>query len=149
MRSAPSEFLCAWDGRLMMDPVVSPQGFAFERAGLVHALAKSGGCCPLTSEPLSLGDCTRCLDPELHPELPPSPNPRYPIPSPPNHLPTPPHPPWHSDSDIWAFRFRLIINRYCYLMLHASCLMTHGSWLTLHGHESSSIKYQVSISINY
>jgi len=61
--SAPSEFLCAWDGRLMMDPVVSPQGFAFERAGLVHALAKSGGCCPLTSEPLSLGDCTRC--PEL------------------------------------------------------------------------------------
>ena len=36
----------------------------------------------------------------------PPPNPRYPIPAPPNHLPTPPHPPWHSDSDIWAFRFR-------------------------------------------
>lgn len=61
--TAPAEFRCAYDGQLMMDPVRSPQGHVFERAGLAHILAVLGGLCPVTGSPLTVDDCVRV--PEL------------------------------------------------------------------------------------
>lgn len=60
---APREFVCALDGQLMLDPVRSPHGHIFERAGLAHALAEVGGTCPISGQPLELEDCVRL--PEL------------------------------------------------------------------------------------
>jgi len=63
VRLAPAEFRCAQDGQLMMDPVRSPDGHVFERAGLARALENAGGHCPLTGRPLTLDECSRL--PEL------------------------------------------------------------------------------------
>eukprot|EP00928_Gymnodinium_smaydae_P080798 TRINITY_DN64422_c0_g1_i1.p1 TRINITY_DN64422_c0_g1~~TRINITY_DN64422_c0_g1_i1.p1 ORF type:complete len:682 (+),score=117.93 TRINITY_DN64422_c0_g1_i1:26-2071(+) len=60
---APAELRCALDGKLLADPVRSPQGYVFERASLALALAANGERCPLTGEPLSLSACTR--DPKI------------------------------------------------------------------------------------
>eukprot|EP00928_Gymnodinium_smaydae_P063413 TRINITY_DN46990_c0_g1_i1.p1 TRINITY_DN46990_c0_g1~~TRINITY_DN46990_c0_g1_i1.p1 ORF type:complete len:608 (-),score=85.24 TRINITY_DN46990_c0_g1_i1:124-1947(-) len=60
---APAEFCCAFSGRLLLDPVTSSSGHAFERSSLARALAANGGLCPVTGTPLALEDCRR--DPEL------------------------------------------------------------------------------------
>lgn len=59
--SAPPEFCCALDGKLLIDPVTSPHGYTFERSVLEKALAASGQRCPLTGEPLVLEDCQRAV----------------------------------------------------------------------------------------
>lgn len=59
LKDVPPELCCALDGRLLVDPVRSPHGQAFERGTLQRALAASGGRCPLTGQPLSLADCPR------------------------------------------------------------------------------------------
>jgi len=59
LRGAPEELCCALDGRLLMDPVRTPQGYVFERASLVQALASTPGTCPLSGLPLSLEACQR------------------------------------------------------------------------------------------
>merc|ERR1712224_739838 len=56
-RDAPPEFRCLLDGRLLMDPVRSPEGHVFERAGLAGALRDSGGLCPISRVPLLLDCC--------------------------------------------------------------------------------------------
>uniref|UniRef100_A0A7S4QFA2 U-box domain-containing protein n=1 Tax=Alexandrium monilatum TaxID=311494 RepID=A0A7S4QFA2_9DINO len=63
---APAEFRCAYDGQLMMDPVRSPQGLTFERAGLAHILAVLGGFCPVSGCPLTLDECVRVPELRLH-----------------------------------------------------------------------------------
>lgn len=63
LHGAPAELRCALDGRLLVDPVRSPQGYVFERSVLASRLAAGGGLCPITGQPVSLGDCKR--DPEL------------------------------------------------------------------------------------
>eukprot|EP00747_Dinoflagellata_sp_TGD_P220634 gnl/TRDRNA2_/TRDRNA2_92581_c0_seq1.p1 gnl/TRDRNA2_/TRDRNA2_92581_c0~~gnl/TRDRNA2_/TRDRNA2_92581_c0_seq1.p1 ORF type:complete len:550 (-),score=107.26 gnl/TRDRNA2_/TRDRNA2_92581_c0_seq1:34-1527(-) len=63
VRDAPNEFRCAFDGQLLMDPVQSPTGHIFERSALAYALADCDGLCPITGQPLAIGDCKRL--PEL------------------------------------------------------------------------------------
>merc|ERR1712190_537853 len=68
MAEAPSQYRCALDGVLMMDPVRSPDGIVFERVALARALqiggyvCKDPGHCPITGKPLSLSDCCRVAD---------------------------------------------------------------------------------------
>ncbi|CAE8625195.1 unnamed protein product, partial [Polarella glacialis] len=63
MLGAPRELCCALDGKLLIDPVRSPDGaLVFERANLSKALALSSGLCPVTGQPLSLADCPRAGD---------------------------------------------------------------------------------------
>eukprot|EP00933_Yihiella_yeosuensis_P022862 TRINITY_DN17911_c0_g1_i1.p1 TRINITY_DN17911_c0_g1~~TRINITY_DN17911_c0_g1_i1.p1 ORF type:complete len:436 (-),score=49.61 TRINITY_DN17911_c0_g1_i1:109-1416(-) len=56
---APQELRCAFDGRLLVDPVRSPCGHVFERTVLARALKQTGGFCPLTGAALKLSDCSR------------------------------------------------------------------------------------------
>lgn len=59
VHEAPAEFRCQLDGQLMMDPVRTPYGHTCERSGLVHALGRSGGNCPLTGQPMAIEACQR------------------------------------------------------------------------------------------
>lgn len=59
---APPRFRCALDGKLLADPVRSPQGDVFERSTLQRRLVQNGGLCPRTGAPLSLSDCPRAPD---------------------------------------------------------------------------------------
>jgi len=59
VHETPSEFRCALDKRLLVDPVRSPSGYVFERSTLSNALRKSNGICPLTGSPLTLAECDR------------------------------------------------------------------------------------------
>jgi len=63
VQEAPVEFLCAWDGQLMMDPIRSPHGHVFDRVSLANALSAGEGCCPITKQPTCLAECKRL--PEL------------------------------------------------------------------------------------
>lgn len=62
VKDAPAEYRCAFDGQLMMDPVVSPQGLVFERMVIANALSSSAGQCPVSRQPLALADCKRLPD---------------------------------------------------------------------------------------
>mmetsp|Transcript_36610 Transcript_36610/g.77918 ORF Transcript_36610/g.77918 Transcript_36610/m.77918 type:complete len:138 (+) Transcript_36610:1-414(+) len=59
---APTEFCCALDGRLLVDPVQAPTGYVFERSTLARALEESGGRCPLTGVALELNQCQRSTE---------------------------------------------------------------------------------------
>ncbi|CAK9072934.1 unnamed protein product [Durusdinium trenchii] len=67
LQNAPEEFRCALDGRLMMDPVQTPQGHVFERATLAQALYRSGNRCPSSGEALELEETWRL--PELRGQI--------------------------------------------------------------------------------
>jgi len=67
LNDVPSEFRCKLDGQLMMDPVISPQGYIFERVSLANALTMSGGKCLITGEYLKVEDCQRF--PELRKKI--------------------------------------------------------------------------------
>lgn len=56
---APTDLRCTLDGKLVTDPVRAPSGHIFERSVLARALVESGGCCPLTGQPLLLQQCAR------------------------------------------------------------------------------------------
>jgi len=62
LHGAPPELCCAYDGKLLVDPVRSPAGYVFERTVLEKALAMSGGLCPITAVPLALAECPRDRD---------------------------------------------------------------------------------------
>merc|ERR1712232_873989 len=62
LHSAPAGLRCTLDGRLLTDPVRSPDGHVFERSVLAQALAKRDGICPVTGKTLSLTDCHRDAD---------------------------------------------------------------------------------------
>jgi len=59
---APRELRCALDGKLLCDPVRTPQGIVFERASLLRWMQLRGGVCPLSGAPLSIDDCERCAE---------------------------------------------------------------------------------------
>merc|ERR1712207_71607 len=58
--NAPRELRCALDGKVLCDPVASPQGLIFERASLAQWIHQEGERCPVTGSPLRLEDCQRC-----------------------------------------------------------------------------------------
>ncbi|OQR81793.1 hypothetical protein THRCLA_11408 [Thraustotheca clavata] len=51
----PPEFLCAITKKLLKDPVKSPYGHVFERAVIEKWINNYGSRCPVTGEPLALG----------------------------------------------------------------------------------------------
>lgn len=57
----PQQFRCALDGKLLADPVRSPQGYLFERGALQRHLA-AHGTCPITGSPLQLEACPRAAE---------------------------------------------------------------------------------------
>merc|ERR1719359_2583411 len=59
VQDTPPSFRCAIDGQLLVDPVRSPMGHAFERSVLARHLQVSQGVCPITGTHLNLADCRR------------------------------------------------------------------------------------------
>lgn len=57
VEGAPAHLRCAVDGKLMVDPLISPYGHVFERKTLERWVSSCGSVCPLTSQPLCLADC--------------------------------------------------------------------------------------------
>merc|ERR1712034_181790 len=57
VNQAPADLCCSVDGRLLINPVRSPNGAVFEYSVLVIALYQGGGICPCTGEVLSLESC--------------------------------------------------------------------------------------------
>ncbi|CAE8624069.1 unnamed protein product [Polarella glacialis] len=62
VKNAPPHLCCALDGKLLVDPVRSPQGLVFERGSLARALGARPGVCPLTGAPLELEACPRAVE---------------------------------------------------------------------------------------
>jgi hypothetical protein len=60
--SVPAEMRCAINGHVMTDPVRTPQGMVFERGTIELWLKTRGQVCPLTHEPLTLGDLVPAQD---------------------------------------------------------------------------------------
>merc|ERR1712232_1442264 len=56
---APAAFRCTLDKMILTDPVRSPDGHAFEYTALAQSLARNGGVCPVTNNPLTLESCQR------------------------------------------------------------------------------------------
>lgn len=54
----PTAFRCGLDGKLLVDPMRTPQGYVFERSGLQRYLYANGRC-PVTGHPLQLEQCMR------------------------------------------------------------------------------------------
>lgn len=60
--NVPAQFRCALDGKLLADPVRSPQGLVFERSTLQRWLAENGKVCPRTGMPLRFEEFSRAGD---------------------------------------------------------------------------------------
>ena len=54
MTPPPSDFTCPITKKLMVDPVVSPQGINFERSAILKWTQDGNNFCPVTSAPLRL-----------------------------------------------------------------------------------------------
>lgn len=53
----PDEMRCRIDGKVMVNPVLSPYGHYFEQKTLQKWVANCGSVCPVTQKPLRLEDC--------------------------------------------------------------------------------------------
>lgn len=54
----PEDMRCAVDGKVMVNPLLSPYGHHFEKKTLERWMANCGSVCPITSKPLRLDECT-------------------------------------------------------------------------------------------
>jgi len=53
---APSSFQCPLTMEVMRDPVMTKYGHSYERDAILSWLVKNNGSCPMTRQPLKLGD---------------------------------------------------------------------------------------------
>lgn len=53
----PEDMRCAMDGKVMINPVVSPYGHRFERKTLERWMANVGSVCPITQQALRIDQC--------------------------------------------------------------------------------------------
>jgi len=61
LADAPPEFRCSYDGKLLVDPVRTPNGHIFERSTLSRLLAIQG-LCPITNTQLDIRQCQRDVE---------------------------------------------------------------------------------------
>jgi hypothetical protein len=54
--SAPSEFFCSLSLQLMTDPVMSINGYTFQRQAILNWLDMGYNICPVTEKPMSMAD---------------------------------------------------------------------------------------------
>lgn len=67
IQHAPPQFCCALDGKLLCDPVVTPQGLVCERSTLLRCLEQNGSTCPVHGVALRIEECHR--SPQLRKEI--------------------------------------------------------------------------------
>merc|ERR1712203_1289267 len=59
----PDDMRCAIDGKVMINPLRSPQGYYFEKKTLEQWTGNCGSVCPVTGQGLRVEDCQS--DPEM------------------------------------------------------------------------------------